>query len=203
MTQTLGSQAKAQNRADAQAAMAALARGERSGLARLIALYGPGIRRYAAQALSNSGEAEDVAQEVFLRAWTRAQSYDPEKGAVSSWLYRITVNLCIDYNRRRGFRRFVGLDTVLDRGLDTGPEFADDAPSVETGISARQQLARTHVAILALPVRQRRAILLRAAGELNTIEIAQALGTSAGATEQLLVRARATLRAQMELEDEG
>ncbi|WP_152003658.1 MULTISPECIES: sigma-70 family RNA polymerase sigma factor [Roseobacteraceae] len=188
-----GPEDQAQLRADAKAAMAAMARGERAGLARLIALYGTGIRRYAAQMLSVSSEAEVVAQEVFLRAWTRAHSYDPDKGAVSSWLYRITVNLCIDHNRRCGFRRFVGLDAA--------PEFEDEMPGVEAQLDGRQRLALAHAAIKALPARQRQAILLKVAGALSTVEIAEALGTSAGATEQLLIRARAALRAHMDLED--
>ncbi|NVK45345.1 MAG: sigma-70 family RNA polymerase sigma factor [Rhodobacteraceae bacterium] len=179
--------------ADAKAVMAALARGERAALARLIAIYGPGIRRYATQSLTVSSEAEDVAQEVFLRAWKHAHKYDPSKGAVSSWLYRIAVNLCIDHNRRGGFRRFVGIDSM--------PEPEDDTPGAEVEYGARQRLAQTRSVIRTLPTRQKQAILLKAAGELSGAEIAMALGTSEGAVEQLLVRARATLRARLELEE--
>ncbi|PTQ75511.1 RNA polymerase sigma factor [Celeribacter persicus] len=179
--------------AEAAAAMAAMVRGERAALARLIALYGAGIRRYAAQVLLNATEAEDVAQEVFLRAWSKAASYDPAKGAVSSWLYRIAVNLCIDHNRRGRFRRFVGIDSIAE------PE--DDTPGAEAGLDARQRLALTRAAIRALPQRQRQAILLKAVGELSGAEIAAALNTSEGAVEQLLVRARAALRARLEKED--
>ncbi|SFK06913.1 RNA polymerase sigma factor [Celeribacter neptunius] len=182
-----------QRQTEAKALMAALANGERAALARLIALFGPGIRRYAAQALTVPTEAEDVAQEVFLRAWSRAAGYDPDKGAVSSWLYRIAVNLCIDHNRRGGFRRFVGIDSL--------PEPEDESPGAEAGLAARQRLTQVRRAIKTLPERQRQAILLKAAGELSGTEIAAALGTSEGAVEQLLVRARARLRALMEKED--
>lgn len=184
---------KPPTQADAKAVMAALARGERAALARLIAMYGPGIRRYAAQSLTVASEAEDVAQEVFLRAWRHAERYDPSKGAVSSWLYRIAVNLCIDHNRRGGFRRFVGIDSM--------PEPEDDTPGAEVEYGARQRLAQTRSVIRTLPTRQKQAILLKAAGELSGAEIAMALGTSEGAVEQLLVRARATLRARLELEE--
>ncbi|WP_428926250.1 RNA polymerase sigma factor [Marinibacterium sp. SX1] len=179
--------------AEAKGLMAALVNGDRRALAALIAVYGPGIRRYAAQALTVGADAEDVAQEVFLRAWRKAASYDPDKGAVSTWLYRIAVNLCIDRNRRGGFRRLVGLDSL--------PEPEDDAPGPEADMAARQRLARTRAAIAALPDRQRRAILLRASAELSTAEIAATLGTSEGAVEQLLVRARNTLRRAIEGED--
>ncbi|WP_460272198.1 RNA polymerase sigma factor [Celeribacter sp. ULVN23_4] len=178
---------------EAAAAMAAMVQGERAALARLIALYGPGIRRYAAQVLTVSSEAEDVAQEVFLRAWSKAASYDPQKGAVSSWLYRIAVNLCIDHNRRGGFRRFVGLDSL--------PEPEDDTPGAEAELAARQRLAQTQAVIRTLPERQRQALMLKAAGELSGAEIAVAMGASEGAVEQLLVRARNALRARLEKED--
>ena len=180
--------------AEAREWMSALAQGDRMALGHLIAAYGPGIRRYAAQSLTVASEAEDVAQEVFLRAWRKASSYDPSKGAVSTWLYRIAVNLCIDRNRRGGFRRFVGLEAA--------PEPEDETPGAEADLSARQRLARTQAAIAALPDRQRRAILLRVTAEMSTTEIAETLGTSAGAVEQLLVRARNSLRATIDREEE-
>ncbi len=174
----------------AQALMAALSGGERAALARLIVLYGPGVQRYAAQNLRQPQEAEDVAQEVFLRVWAQAGRYDPARGAVSTWIYRIAVNLCIDRNRRGGLRRFLGLEAA--------PEVPDEAPGPEAVTDARQRLARIRSVLTELPDRQRQAIVLRAAGGLSTGEIAAILGISPGAAEQLLVRARATLRARTE-----
>lgn len=183
-----------ETRREAAAIMAALVQGDRAALSRLIALYGPGIQRYAAQVLIAPAEAEDVAQEVFLRAWRKAETYDPGKGAVSSWLYRIAVNLCIDHNRRGRFRQFVGIDAVAE------PE--DDAPGPEHELTARQRLQRVRAYIQALPARQAQAILLRAGGDLSSAEIADVMQTSEGAVEQLLTRARRSLRAQMTKEDE-
>jgi RNA polymerase sigma-70 factor (ECF subfamily) len=175
----------------AQALMVALGKGERAALARLIALFGPGVQRYAAQNLRQPQEAEDVAQEVFLRIWAQARRYDPARGAVSTWIYKIAVNLCIDRNRRGGLRRFLGLEAA--------PEVADDAPGPEEVTGARRRLARTREALATLPDRQRQAIMLRAAGGLDTAEIAATMGISPGAVEQLLVRARAALRARTDL----
>ncbi|RWR45949.1 sigma-70 family RNA polymerase sigma factor [Sinirhodobacter ferrireducens] len=174
---------------EAQALMAALARGERAALARLIALYGPGVQRFIAAQLGSRSEAEDIAQEVFLRVWAQAGRYDPAKGAVSSWIWRIALNLCIDRRRRLGWRRFLGLEAA--------PETADEAPDAEAVLDGRQRLAQTRAALARLPERQRAALLLRAAGGLATAEIAAALGVSPGAAEQLLVRGRAGLRAQL------
>lgn len=182
------------NAEEARAAMAAMAGGDRQALARLIALYGPGLTRYAAQMLDTADEADDIVQEVFLRAWTRAASYDPAKAGVATWLYRIAVNLCIDRARKHRFRRFLGLEVA--------PEPADETPDAAAIHDGRTRLARTGAAIAGLPARQRRAILLRGAGGLSTAEIAATMGLSPGAVEQLLVRARTSLRRSLDMTEE-
>lgn len=168
--------------------MAALATGDRQALGRLIRRHGPGLRRFLAGMLAAPNEAEDLAQETFLRVWSAAARYDPEKAAPSTWIYRIALRLAIDRNRRTGFRRFLGLDAA--------PEPVDDQPGAEADLAARQDLARTRAALATLPDRQRRALLLRAVAGMTNAEIAATLGISAGAVEQLLVRGRAALRAQ-------
>lgn len=183
--------------AEARAVMEALAAGDRAALARLIALFGPGLTRYARQSLSRPDEAEDVVQECFLRAWRAAAAYDPALGAVSSWLYRIALRLCLDRNRRVTVRRFLGLEAAPET------ETEDRTPGAEDRLGARQQLARTEAAIRRLPERQRQALLMRAVAEMTTAEIAAAMGIGTGAAEQLLVRARATLRARLNETDLG
>lgn len=177
---------------EAMGLMAALARGDRAALAGLIALYGRGVRIFAAHQLGEEAEAEDIAQEVFVRVWTHAARYDPAKGGVSTWIWRIAANLCADRRRRRAVRRILGLETVAEDAL---PE--TDQPEAERIIAGRQDLYRLRAALRQLPDRQRQAILMRSVGELGTAEIAAALGIGTGAAEQLLVRARAGLRRMM------
>ena len=167
--------------------MAALATGDRQAMAILIRRHGPGLRRFLAGVLTAPHEAEDMAQETFLRVWSAATRYDPSIASPATWVYRIALRLAIDRNRRTGFRRFLGLDAA--------PEPMDDQPGADRTLSARQALARTHQALATLPDRQRRALLLRAAAGLSNTEIAATLGISSGAVEQLLVRARSALRA--------
>lgn len=169
--------------------MAALVSGDRSAMARLIRRHGPGLRRFLAGVLTVPHEAEDLAQETFLRVWSAAARYDPDKAAPATWIYRIALRLAIDRNRRTGFRRFLGLDAA--------PEPEDDRPGVEADLGARQELAVTRRALASLPDRQRRALLLRAVTGMMNAEIAATLDISAGAVEQLLVRARAALRVRM------
>lgn len=167
--------------------MAALANGDRQAMAVLIRRHGPGLRRFLAGVLITPHEAEDLAQETFLRVWSAAIRYDPTIASPATWVYRIALRLAIDRNRRTGFRRFLGLEAM--------PDPQDPHPGAERDIAARQTLAKTHRALAALPDRQRRALLLRAAAGLTNTEIAATLGISEGAVEQLLVRARTALRA--------
>ena len=166
--------------------MAALATGDRQAMAVLIRRHGPGLRLFLAGVLTTPHEVEDMAQETFLRVWSAATRYDPCIASPATWVYRIALRLAIDRNRRTRFRRFLGLDAA--------PEPMDDQPGADRTLAARQALARTHQALATLPDRQRRALLLRAAAGLSNTEIAATLGISAGAVEQLLVRARAALR---------
>jgi RNA polymerase sigma-70 factor, ECF subfamily len=170
--------------------VAAMAKGDRQALAGLIALYGRGLTLYCARALHLPHDAEDCAQEVFLRAWAAAHRFDPAHAAVSTWLYRIAVNRCIDRNRRSAFRRFLGLE-------EEAAEITDARPDVTRSLGAQQQLGQVRRHIAALPDRQRQALLLRVIAEMDTATIAATLGTGVGAVEQLLVRARSTLCARM------
>lgn len=172
---------------DSAELMAAMARGDRRALQRLIARHGGALTQVATRYLGTSEDADEVVQDVFLRAWRRADRYDPSKARVSTWLYRIAVNLCIDRHRKRAFWRFVGLE-------DDATEVADAQPTAFDRLDAGQRLAQMRTAIGDLPNRQRMAILLKAVAELDTAQIAEAMGISAGAVEQLLVRARKALR---------
>lgn len=166
--------------------MAALAAGDRQAMALLIRRFGPGIRRFLAGMLVTPHEAEDLSQETFLRVWAAAGRYDPALAAPATWIYRIALRLAIDRNRRRGFRRFLGLDAA--------PEPEDEAPGAEARLAGRELLALARRGLSALPDRQRRVLLLRAVAGMTNAEIAATLEISEGAVEQLLVRARAGLR---------
>jgi RNA polymerase sigma-70 factor (ECF subfamily) len=176
----------------ARALVAAMAMGDRMALSRLITLYGRGVQIYCHRALHQPQDAEDATQETFLRAWAAAARYDPAKAAVTTWLYRIAVNLCIDRNRRHALRRWIGLDRPDD--LPEPP--SDDIPA-EQSLAARQMLAQVRQHITTLPDRQRQALLLRAVAGMDTAQIAAVMGSGTGAVEQLLVRARASLRSRM------
>ncbi len=140
------------------------------------------IHAFAWRMLGDAGEAEDVAQEVFLRLWRQAGKWRAE-ARVGTWLHRVAHNLCIDRLRMR-------------RG-DTGgeaPDLPDPAPGPAAEHQRTQVARRVEAALACLPERQRAAIALVHYQELGNIEAAGIMGVSVEALESLLSRGRRSLR---------
>lgn len=140
------------------------------------------IHGFAWRMLGDAGDAEDVAQEAFLRLWRQAGRWRAE-ARVGTWLHRVAHNLCVDrLRKRRG-----------DSG-DQPPNLPDPAPG-PAAERHRAQVARSIEAALArLPERQRAAIALVHYQELGNIEAADIMGVSVEAMESLLSRGRRGLR---------
>jgi RNA polymerase sigma-70 factor (ECF subfamily) len=92
--------------ADDDAMLVERLRGDETGEAMraLYRLYGGELYGFTLKALGDRGAAEEIVQEVFLRAWRNADRYDPERAAVRTWLYQITRNAIIDSRRRAAVR---------------------------------------------------------------------------------------------------
>ena len=137
----------------------------------------------AGRMLGNRAEAEEVAQEVFLRVWQQAGRWRAGEARFSTWLHRVAVNLCQDRLRRR---------------RETSLEAAGDPPSPDPPPEAALQrdavVARVGAALRQLPERQRTAILLSHYQELGNVEAAAVLGVSVEALESLLARGRRRLK---------
>lgn len=142
----------------------------------------PATLSLARRMLGDVTEAEDVAQEALLRLWKIAPQWQGGQARVSTWLYRVTANLCTDRLRRR---RGIGLDQI--------DEPIDDAPSVEATLIARDRTEALNQAMARLPDRQRLAIALRHFEERANFEIAEIMELSVEAVESLLSRARRNL----------
>jgi RNA polymerase sigma-70 factor (ECF subfamily) len=135
--------------------------------------------------------AEDLAQDVFLRAWKSAPSFQP-RARVLTWLLRLTTNACLNYQRGRRLRRVISLQPDApgnDSELPSKPADAASPPDEDT--------ARVRSAVAELPDSQRAAITLRHFHDFSYGEIAEVLETSVSAVESLLFRARKTLRGRL------
>lgn len=129
--------------------------------------------------LGDAAEAEDVVQEVISRCWVNAASWTPVGGGLGGWLRRIATNLCLDAKRKS--RRISG---------EPVPERADGSPLADALIDADRQRAAVKAAMLALPERQRAAVVLTYYEGVSNAEAAATLGVHVKALESLLVRAR-------------
>lgn len=158
------------------------------------------VRRYLG---SKSAGVEDVAQEVFVRIYRSKHTYEP-KAKVSTWIYRITVNTCLNEIRRLGAdknRRVGGFTAVFggagSAGDDEGATVALADPRAGTppeGMASNELAQHVRDAIDALPEQQRLAVVLTRYHGLPYEDVAGSMGTSVPAVKSLLTRARENLR---------
>mgnify|MGYP001809843907 CR=1 FL=1 len=137
----------------------------------------------ALRMLRNVADAEDVAQDSMVKAWTHRHAWEPGRAQFSTWLYRVVVNRCIDLTR-----------LPSNVNIDDVPEPAEDRPDAVEILHRREVYARLERAISRLPAQQRAAVTLAYYDDLGNSEIAQILGTTVSAVESLLKRGRQGLR---------
>ncbi len=165
------------------ALMARVAGGDAGAFDRLAARH---LRRAVALAqrmTGNPSDADEIAQEAFLRVWQHAARWDGGRAAFTTWLYRIVVNLAIDRGRR-----------PVWAPLDDAAALADGAPDALARIAERQTAELVNRALDALPDRQRAAVVLFHQESLSLRQAADILGLSETAFASLLARARAALK---------
>lgn len=167
--------------------LARFAAGEQAAARELTLRLTPPLVRQAWRILGDREEAEDVAQEAMLRLWRAASAWRTGEARVTTWLYRVTRNLCIDRIRRRR--------PSMD--IEDAPEQADPGMAVLERLEADEETRRLAAAIGALPERQRQALVWRHFDGLGNPEIAERLETSVEAVESLLARARRQLAREM------
>ncbi len=159
--------------------------GEASAIAILVTRKLPRILSLARRMLGDAAEAEDVAQETFLRAWKVAPNWRPGRAQFDTWLHRVALNLCYDRLRRRR------------RWAQDPPERPDEGPAPDRGLHAQDIGRRVEHALAALPPRQREAIVLVHYQELSGAQASDLMGISVEALESLLGRGRRSLRASL------
>ncbi|MCU0906302.1 MAG: RNA polymerase sigma factor [Rhodobacteraceae bacterium] len=167
--------------------LAAFARGDRSAARTLADRHLPRAYRHALRVLGDRTEAEDVAQEAMLRLWQQAAHWQQGEAQVSTWVYRVTANLCTDRLRRRRTRGTVDLEAAGDP--------PDGAPGAEARLHAAARTEALQSALATLPDRQRQAVVLRHIEGLGNPEIAEILGIGVEAVESLTARGKRALAA--------
>lgn len=175
-----------------RALIARAARGESDAVGALVVAHRPAVVRIARHLLGDAAAAEDVAQDVFVRLQAALPGFRGD-AALSTWLYRVTLNLCRDHQRRVKRRR-EQVD-IEDVGDTPGMTVAADA---DRNVDAERLRRTVRAAIDRLPEGQREAVLLRYMEELSYTEIARLTGTPQGTVASRVFRALERLGRELE-----
>lgn len=167
---------------DDDALMLLYAKGDNDAAALLVDRHLPRIVALAHRYTQNRADAEDLAQETMLRLWREARNWEPGRAKLSTWLYRVCTNLCIDQSRKK---RAMALDDIAE------PE--DPADRAETRMIRQDDVNLLDRALAQLPQRQRIAVTLRHIEGCSNPEIAEILGSSIEAVESLTSRGKKQL----------
>lgn len=176
--------------------MEAVAAGDEEAFERLVTRHASAVLNTVRRFVGDTGRAEELTQEVFLRLWRAAPRYEPS-AAFKTWLYTIVRRLCWNELRKAG--REISIDEEIGGTLESGPaggrvtRMAGEGPLPEERLLASERAAAVREAIGELPPAQRLAVIFRRYEELSYEEIAQAMETTVPAVKSLLVRARRSL----------
>ena len=183
---------------DDAAIMLELKAGNMAGFDFLIQKYRKPIINFMYRMTRNQAVAEELAQEVFLRVYRSRETYRAE-ARFSTWLYRIATNLGV--NQARDTRHERAASTVYldeaDSETGTTPDVADSTPDVESRLLRDERMAAIRDHVMALPERQRMAVLMHKYEGMDYSQIGEVLKLSESATKSLLFRAYQTLREKL------
>lgn len=160
-----------------------VAEGDQAAFRALMARHFRLVFSLAYRMIPNRADAEDLAQDIFFTVWLKRADWQPGNAAFTTWLYRVTINRCIDFKRR-----------FKPTSSDDIPELVDDRPDAAALVHQRQTSEILRRAILKLSDEQQAVLALFYHQGLSNAEAAEILGTSVSAVESLLKRARKRLR---------
>jgi RNA polymerase sigma-70 factor (ECF subfamily) len=168
--------------------------GDEGSFADLLHRHRDPVVNYLYRMVQNAAIAEELAQDVFLRVYRARGNYEPS-AKFTTWLYCIATNVALNHLRDgRMARRMAALD---DPENDIGRGLAAPEPNVEQRMVARSGNWEVRQAVMALPAKQRAAVILHKYQELDYRQIAASLGCSESAVKSLLFRAYESLRVRL------
>lgn len=170
-------------------------KGQREAFEVLVERYKQKAYRIAFDFTRDREEAKDLSQEAFLRAFTHLKGFDLRAGFYT-WFYRILVNVCLDYRRRRGRIVWESLDEKTDKA-DERSEMAATISSPDREAMAGEISRRVGEALQALPPKQRTAFILKNHQGLSIHDIAKVMQSAEGTVKVHLHRAVTTLRQRL------
>lgn len=174
--------------------MRAICKGDQSAYQAVVREHLKPISHYAYRLLGNQKDTEDIAQEVFLKLWVNAATWKPEKSKLTTWLHRITHNLCVDYLRKHS--RVQTQDNFEEHLVDSAEETNDNnADFTQQDLNRDSEKIRLlDSALNQLPENQRSAIMLCTVQNFSNKEAAVIMDVSVKALESIIARAKRSLK---------
>ena len=171
-------------------------KGDQNAYADIVNLYQHKLYQICYRMLGNKQEAEDIAQEAFVRAYINLHSYD-QKRKFSTWIYRIATNLCIDRIRKKKPDYYLDAEVAGTDGLDMYSQIAADEQLPEDVVAQMELQDRIQYEISRLPDKYRSVIVLKYIEELSLQEISEILDMPLGTVKTRIHRGREALRKQL------
>ncbi|WP_100013038.1 RNA polymerase sigma factor SigW [Lentibacillus sediminis] len=171
-------------------------KGDQSAFEDVVSFYQNKIYQHCFRMLGNAHEAEDIAQETFVRVYVNIHSYD-EKRKFSTWLYRIATNLTIDRIRKRKPDYYLDAEVKGTEGLNMYSQLASDKQSPPEEVENQELQRYIHREIAELPPKYRSIIILRYLEEFSLQEISETLDIPLGTVKTRIHRGREALRKKL------
>jgi RNA polymerase sigma-70 factor (ECF subfamily) len=174
--------------------MLAICKGDQSAYQAVVKEHLKPISHYAYRLLGNQKDTEDITQETFLKLWINAATWQPEKSKLTTWLHRITHNLCVDYLRKHS--RVQTQDNFEEHLVDSSEETNDRNVDFTQRDLCRdsEKIRILDSALNQLPESQRSAIMLCTVQNFSNKEAAVIMDISVKALESIIARGKRTLK---------
>lgn len=167
--------------------------GDNDAFGQLVQEYQTKVYNLALRMCGSQDDAFDLSQEAFFRAWRNLPGFQFDS-SFSTWLFRLTVNICLDWLRAKKRRPTVSLTTINDEDEELQLDVPDPGMSPEELLLAAEDRAELTRALNELPVEYREILTLRAINDMSYTEIAEVLKLREGTVKSRLSRARNALR---------
>lgn len=171
-------------------------KGDQDAFGEIVEIYKNSVYQLCFRMLGNRSEAEDMAQEAFIRAYVNIHSYKQEY-KFSTWLFRIATNLCIDRIRKKKPDYSLDAEVSGTEGLTMYSQIPSNSPLPETELESLELHEAVNKEILKLPEKYRSAIVLKYIEELSLKEISEILDLPLGTVKTRIHRGREVLRQQL------
>ena len=171
-------------------------KGDQDAFAEIVEIYSNSIFQLGYRMLGNRHEAEDIAQEAFIRAFVNIKSFNQDL-KFSTWLFRIATNLCIDRIRKKKPDYYLDAEVSGTDGLTMYSQLSSNSPLPEKELESLELQESVQKEILKLPEKYRAVIVLKYIEELSLKEISEILDMPLGTVKTRIHRGREALRQQL------